>query len=151
MEQFIKSLSHIPDDKLKWSPAPTAKSAIQIAAHTAVAAGNFADLLRDRKLPGADALTAFLEETAAAEKAITTIEEAEAVYRKNTDEIIAALDALSAEDVELSLDSSFGWSMPMTFLMSLPALHAMAHASQLDYLQTCWDDQEIYFTRKAPL
>ena len=35
--------------------------------------------------------------------------------------------------------------MPMTFLMNLPGIHANAHAAQIDYLQTCWGDQEVHF------
>ncbi|MBZ0214359.1 MAG: hypothetical protein K8H99_11205 [Nitrospirae bacterium] len=33
MEMFLCNFSHVPDDKLVWTPTPTAKSAIRIA-HT---------------------------------------------------------------------------------------------------------------------
>jgi len=50
MEHFLMLLSFVPDDKLNWTPTPTAKSALRIAAHTALYAGRFARMMRDRKL-----------------------------------------------------------------------------------------------------
>jgi len=144
MEWFLRNLSHVPKEKLDWAPSPTSKSALQIAAHTAVTAGNFAKMIRDRKLPMGDELPEFIEQTGAAEKGLTEIEGIVALFRKNTDQVLAALDTLSPEDTELVLDSSQGWTMPMTFLMKLPAFHAIGHTAQIDFLQTCWGDQEIY-------
>ena len=144
MEWFLRNLSYVPEDKLNWVPTATSKSALQIAAHTAVAAGNFAAMIRARKLPGGDELTAFIEKTTAAEKQLTDLGEVKDLLRKNTEEILAALDDLAPEDTQLTLDSSLGWSMPMTFLMKLPAFHAIGHTAQIDFLQTCWGDQQIY-------
>ena len=72
------------------------------------------------------------------------LSEIEALFRKNTKDVVAALDTLTPEAVELDFDTSLGWSMSMKFLMQLPGMHAMAHASQIDYLQTFWDDQEVH-------
>jgi hypothetical protein len=69
----------------------------------------------------------------------------ESLFRKNTADVVAALDTLTPEAVALMLDSSLGWTMPMTRLMMLPGTHAMSHAAQIDLLQTCWDDQVIHF------
>jgi len=146
MDMFLKAFRHVPDDKLDWTPAPTAKSAIRIAAHTALHNGFFAKLIRDRKLPVGDDIPIHVARMVAAEKALTDRAEAEAVLRKGTDEVLAALDTLDPEAIAIELDSSLGWTMPMTFLMRLPEIHAITHAGQIDFLQTCWDDQEIYFS-----
>jgi hypothetical protein len=69
----------------------------------------------------------------------------ETVFRRGTDEVVTALDTLTPEEVDMRLDSSLGWTMPMTFLMTLPGTHAMSHTAQIDYLQTCWGDQEVHF------
>ena len=145
MEQFLKTLSFVPDDKLNWAPSPTAKSAIRIAAHTAVYAGTFAKMIRDRKLPFGDEIPEFVARNNAAEEAITSRTEIESLFRKNTDEVIAALDTLTPEAIGTSLDTSLGWSVPMTILMNLPGMHALSHAAQIDYLQTCWGDQDVHF------
>ena len=134
----------MPDDKLHWTPTPTAKSAIRIAAHTALYAGRFAKMIRDRRLPVTGSLQEWLAKRDAEEMAITTREEVETVLREGTKEVLEALDTLKPEDIELSLDSGHGWAMPMTFLIGLPGLHATLHAGQIDYLQTCWGDMEVY-------
>lgn len=144
MEMFLRNFSHIPDDKLAWTPTPTAKSALRIAAHTALYAGRFARMIEARKLPAISNITDWLAERKAQEEAIASREEIESIFRKGTEEVIAALDSLTAEEIGASLDSGQGWSMPMTFLMKLPGIHAYVHTGQIDFLQTCWDDQEIY-------
>lgn len=144
MEQFLRNFSKVPDDKLGWSPTPTSKSAIRIAAHTAVGAANFANMIRKRKLPSPEEIPDFVARTKAAEEALTNRAEVESVFRKNTDEVLSAIDTLAPDDIELVLDSSQGWTMPITFLINLPAMHADWHTGQIDFLQTCWGDQEIY-------
>lgn len=143
MEHFLIVLSFVPEDKLTWSPSPTAKNAIQIAAHTAVTAGNFAKMLNERQLP--QNVEEHLARTNAAEAALTTIADIEAAFRKNTDDVVAALATLTPEEVDMRLDSGQGWDAPMTWLMNLPAMHATGHTYQLDYLQTCWGDLEVHF------
>jgi hypothetical protein len=68
----------------------------------------------------------------------------EQIFRAGTQEVLEALDTLTPEEVDSSLDSGQGWSIPMTQLISLPGWHAVLHAGQIDYLQTCWGDQQIY-------
>lgn len=101
-------------------------------------------MIRERATPVVDDLEAFLAGNIAEETAITTRAQVEDVFRRGTDEVIAALDTLTPEAIASSLDSGQGWSMPMTFLMNLPGWHATLHTGQIDYLQTCWDDQEVY-------
>ena len=144
MEFFLRNFSHVPDDKLEWTPTPTSKSAIRIAAHTALYAGRFAQMIRNRRLPAPDNLSEWLAERDAEEVAITSREEMEKVFREGTAEVLAALDTLMPEELEMSLESGQGWSMPMKQLMGLPGWHATLHAGQIDYLQTCWGDQQVY-------
>jgi hypothetical protein len=145
MEHFLVVFSFIPDDKLTWAPAPTAKSAIQIAAHTSLYAARFAKMIRERKLPSHDNLDEFLARRAAEEAAITRRAEIEPIFRAGTDEVLAALDSLTPEEIGSRLVFSADVSVPMTWLMGLPGSHANSHTAQLDYLQTCWDDQEVHF------
>ncbi|MFM9874113.1 MAG: DinB family protein [Fimbriimonadaceae bacterium] len=144
MEMFLRNFSNVPDDKLTWQATPTAKSAIRIAAHTALYAGRFAEMIRNRELPNPENLTEWLAQREAEEIAITCREDIESIFRAGTEEVIAALESLTPEEIESTLDSGQGWSIKMTFLMNLPGWHATLHTGQIDFLQTCWDDQEIY-------
>ncbi|CAN1534054.1 DinB-like domain containing protein [Fimbriimonadaceae bacterium] len=144
MEMFLRNFSHIPDDKLTWTPAPTAKSPLRIAAHTALYAARFAKMIRDQKLPIPENLEQWLEERNKEEQAITTREEIELIFRAGTEQVLAALDSLTPEDLDSVLDSGQGWTMSMQHLITLPALHATLHTGQIDFLQTCWNDQQVY-------
>jgi uncharacterized damage-inducible protein DinB len=144
MEMFLRNFSHVPDDKLNWSPTSTSKTPLRIAAHTALYAKRFAQMIRDRKLPVPENLTDWIAKNDAEEVAISTREEMERVFREGTTEVLNALDTLSPEEVEMTLDSGQGWSMPMKQLMGLAGWHATLHCGQIDFLQTCWGDQEVY-------
>lgn len=144
MEMFLRNFSHVPDDKLDFKPVPTAKSPLRIAAHTALYAGRFANMIRERRLPTPDSIEEWVAANEAEEIAVTSREEVERIFREGTAEVLAALDSLTPEEVEMTLESGQGWSMPMKFLMDLPGWHATLHTGQIDYLQTCWDDQQIY-------
>ncbi|MCW5939153.1 MAG: DinB family protein [Fimbriimonadaceae bacterium] len=144
MEIFLRNFSHVPDDKLDWAPAPTAKSAIRIAAHTALYAGRFAEMIRERKLPSPDNLDAWIAQRDAEEAEVTDRQKIERIFREGTAQVLEALDGLNPEDLGITLVSGKGFSIPMRHLISLPAFHATLHTGQIDYLQTCWGDQHVY-------
>lgn len=144
MERFLKTLSFVPDDKLTWSPSPTAKTPLRIAAHTALMAGNFAQLIRHGKFPAMDMAQLFAALNAA-EEAITTREAVIELFQKNTEDVLAALDAATPEQIASTVETPFGFSASMAMFMSAPGIHAQTHAAQIDYLQTCWGDQDPHF------
>ncbi len=144
MERFLRTFSFVPDDKLTWSPSPTAKTPLRIAAHTALMAGNFAQILRNGKFPDME-MTQLFAALNAAEEGITTREAVIELFKKNTDDVLASLDALTPEQIASTLQTPFGFAAPMAMFMSAPGNHAQNHASQVDYLQTCWGDQDPHF------
>jgi hypothetical protein len=144
MEMFLRNFARVPDDHLDWSPAPTANSPLRIGAHTALYASRFAKMIREQALPRPENLAAWLAEREAEERQVTDGRQIEPIFRAGTEEVLAALASLSPEDVARTLDSGQGWSVPMTHLMRLPGWHATLHTGQIDYLQTCWGDMQVY-------
>lgn len=144
MDYFLRNFAHVPDDKLLWTPTPTAKSALRIAAHTALYAGRFAKMIADRRLPAVESLDSWLAERNAEEEAITDRVSMESVFRAGTEEVLMALSGLTDSDLDLVLDSGQGWTISMSRVIQFPGWHATVHAGQIDFLQTCWGDQEIY-------
>ncbi len=142
MEHFLLVLSFVPADKLTWSPAPTAKSALQIAAHCAGYSGGFASIIKAGVFP-ADAQD-FLGPIDARIKSITSVSEAEAMLRQGIADTLAALDTVSLEQIGAKVMTPQGQT-PFLFFMTIPATHLVLHTGQLDYLQTCWGDQEVHF------
>ena len=143
LASFLLDLSFVPPDKLHWSPTPTAKSAFQIAAHCAGYSGNFAWVIREGRFPCTG--LEFQAKANAAIDSVTTIEEAETMLRRGIADTIAAMDTVKWEQVGGILDTPALGSTPFTFFLTLPAMHLTNHGAQIDYLQTCWDDQEVHF------
>ncbi|HLJ53794.1 MAG TPA: DinB family protein [Chthonomonadaceae bacterium] len=144
MERFLKTFEAVPDDKVNWSPSPSAKTPLQIAAHAACTAGNFAVLFREGRFPAMD-IGQFMAHMKETESRVTTREQAVALFRANTDAAIAALEAITPGSLAATIDTPFGFSAPMSQFTMVPGMHAQAHAAQIDYLQTCWGDQEMHF------
>ncbi|HPT99844.1 MAG TPA: DinB family protein, partial [Armatimonadota bacterium] len=73
--RFLNTFAFVPDDKLTWTPSPTALSALRIAAHVGVTNQTLAGAIAGEALPTNDPaeLSAMGD---AAEKAITTREAA---------------------------------------------------------------------------
>lgn len=143
MEYFLNTFSFVPDDKLTWTPTPTAKPAIRIAAHTALYAGRFAIMIKNFKNPAGYDMPGWKARRDAAAASITSRTEVESTFRKGTEELIAVLNSLSPEALGPTVDSGLGCSI--IDLINQPGMHAMCHAAQIDYLQTCWGDQEVHF------
>jgi len=142
LNYFLCTLSFVPEDKLNWSPAPTAKSALQIAAHCAGYSGGFARVIAARAFPGG--VEEFRGPIHAVIASITTVKEAEDVLRQGIADTVAALDTVPPDFVGESILTPQG-STPFRFFMSIPSAHLTGHAYQIDYLQTCWDDQTVHF------
>jgi len=141
MDNFLRDLSFVPADKLTWKPTPTAKSALEIAAHCAGYSGRFASVIRAGKFPWS--VEEFLDPIQSAIKSITTLEQAETMLRKGIDDSLAALDTVKPEQVPSTIESPQGQT-PFKFFLTLPAMHLEKHGAQIDYLQTCWGDQEVH-------
>lgn len=142
LDYFLHTLSFVPADKLTWSPTPTAKSALQIAAHCAGYSGAFAALIRAGGFPWSG--EEFLRRVQATIDSIDTVEQAEAVLRQGIADSLAALDTVQPEQIDAMIDAPHA-RVPFTFFLTLPAYHLEGHATQIDYLQTCWGDQEVHF------
>jgi len=146
---FLRNFSHVPDDRLTWTPTPDSKSALRIAAHTALYYHRFATMLQNRTLPKVEDLDAWLQERADQEKAITDRAEIEPIFRAGFQEFVTALEGVTLADLSLELDSGQGWTLSLLTLVMFPGWHATLHTGQIDYLQTCWGDQHVHLSAKS--
>ena len=141
--RLLHTLEHIPDDKLDWSPAPGAKSAIRIAAHAALSSGNFVSLLRGDPMPDMP-FEEMLAGMVAAEVAVKTRAQVIELINTNCDSAIAALKAITPARMAEEVQTPFR-PMPVPFIMTLVGRHMDSHAAQIDYIQTLWGDSEMHF------
>jgi len=103
-------------------------------------------MIRERRLPAGEEIPDFIANRDAAERNLIDRAEIATLLQKNTDAVILAMDSVTPEILDIKLNSSLGWFLPMKLLMTLPGTHALGHAAQIDYLQTCWGDLNIYFS-----
>jgi hypothetical protein len=141
MDRFLHDLSFVPADKLTWSPTPTAKSALEIAAHCAGYSGEFSSIISAGKFPWS--VEEFRGRVQSAIDSITTLEQAETMLRNGIADTIAALDTVRPEQIGAIIDAPHGRT-PFKFFLTLPAFHLETHGAQIDYLQTCWGDLEVH-------
>jgi hypothetical protein len=139
--QLLGTFEHVPEDRLHWSPSPTARTALQIVAHCGAANRAFAAVLRGEELPRPASAEEAAAQIRAGGRDVTTRTAAVKLVEDSTAEVIRALEKVSPELIQTAPMSPFG-AFPFPFWMHLPSEHMGGHARQIDYLQTIWGDHE---------
>lgn len=133
-ERLLWTIGHVPDDKLNWSPAPSAHTTLQIAAHLVSSNGFFTGAINGNP-------TAALGE---ADPVFSGREEAVAAINASFDALIAAVDALPAERMEAPVPTPMGESTIGFFVRLTPA-HTFMHCGQIEYIQACYGDTDFHW------
>ncbi len=139
-DRLLRTFSFVPDGKLTWSPSPTCKHALRIAAHSAVSNGVFVNIIKGIPFPDVPREEMF-KMAEASETAITTREAAVQAIEESCTAVLEALDGLTPEQIEATIETPV-FTAPMMFWMHLPGRHMDNHAAQIDLLQTCWGDMD---------
>ncbi|MFN7171791.1 MAG: DinB family protein [Fimbriimonadaceae bacterium] len=121
----------VPEDKVDWSPTPTAKSALHIVSHCVDANTQIARALMGGPGP----------QNSNWEFKLSSKEEALRELDRSVAEFDRALEIMSPELYASSAETPVG-AAPLHEIMHFMGFHLAEHAGQIDYLQTCWDDQE---------
>ena len=138
---FLSTFSHVPDEKLSWSPAQTSKSPLHIAAHAGVVNDRIAGLIRGEK--PAESMSGFLDDIRAQELAITSREQAVRQIEESTQRVLRAIDDLTPSRLSGDVHLPIG-SIAMSLFVLFPTRHFDLHAGQIDYVETIWGDLEVY-------
>jgi len=136
---LLNTFSFVPEERLTFAPSETSRHALWIVGHCARANQAFARGIRGEDLGGAMSPEDFGKMVWNAGKDTLSREEAIELVKSTTEEVVAALDALSPEQLGGTLQTPFG-PMPMAFWITISGPHMGGHARQIDYLQTIWGD-----------
>lgn len=136
---LLKTFSFVPDDKLKWSPASTARTSLAIVAHCGMANEFFAGLVAGKAMPYMPTPAELKAMELKFEASITDRADALRRLQASTQAFTEALATVTPERCATSPDSPFG-SAPMPFWMELAGAHVEYHTAQINYLQTIWGD-----------
>jgi hypothetical protein len=140
--RMSRALETTPDERLNWSPSPTARTPIQQVAHAAKAVKNMKETF--------DGNTFQAESTAEAEQRFreweiqfSTREEVIDLLERNSAEYLAWLDTLTPDRLNSMVKLPFNLGeAPMMACLSFPPAHTHGHASQMEYIQTIYGDQD---------
>jgi len=137
---ILHALSTTPDERLNWSPSPTARSPLHQIVHAAQSISHIHGFLDGRPF---DVPTTELADRGFRdfEQAFTTRDEAENILEKNAEAFVAWLDALEPEKLSSLVETPFGMgAMPIELGITFPAQHTRWHHAQIEYIQTIYGD-----------
>lgn len=147
--RMLTLLHQVPEDRLNWSPAPTARTPVQLVGHSAKALHSIADILGGGPLPDFSDIANLDSFLRSREEDMTSKDAAAALLRTNADEYFKVIEGMSDERLAGTVPSPFG-PMPMTFALRLGAIHTDGHIAQMEYLQTIWGDRDWYLFSQLP-
>jgi hypothetical protein len=140
-ERMAHALATTPDDKINWSPSPTARTPLQLVAHGAMAITSIQNMLAGKPFPYAG--PAELDTaTRHAEKEYTTRAQVLGLLDQTSATYLAWLDTVTPEQLAATLHLPFGPPAPMAVGITFPAYHLTGHVAQMDYIQTIYGDHD---------
>lgn len=141
-DNLVRVLENTPEDKINWSPAPSARTPIQIVAHSAFSLGYISDMLEGTPysaptMDEADANFLLMEQ------AYTNKGDVLDLLDVNYHKMINTLHAIKPGDLDKEIALPFGMpSIPLKFAIGAGAMHTRTHTAQLEYLQTIYGDRK---------
>lgn len=140
--QLRAALNNIPEDRLNWSPSASARTPIQLAAHSAQSVQFIREQMsgtpfRYKTTAEADAFFREWEQQfESREQVLALLDEASYQY-------LAFLDELTPEHLEMSRVLPFGLGvMPVMGWLTAAPMHTRHHAAQIEYIQTIYEDRD---------
>lgn len=139
-QQLLTAFASTPDDRLSWSPSPTARTPLQVAAHAASALKSIHEMLDGRPFGAnttANADQSFREhdeQFSSREQVLHLLEENSAAYER-------WLAALSPEALEGTIELPFGSGRAcLAEALTFAPGHTNYHTAQINYIQTVYGD-----------
>ena len=123
------NLGFIPQDKLNWKPAPTAKSALEVVAHVTGFIKAMQPVLSGGEFKPPQFQTP------------TSLKEAQDRVTACTEEYAAALNRLTPEQLGRTIHLPFG-PFPLAQAAGMPVVDLIHHHGQIAYIQTLLGDTE---------
>jgi len=137
--RLAQGLATTPDDRINWSPTPTARTPVEVVAHVATVISTFHQTMMGAPFPDIqmENFDAILRRQEAQYK---TRESAMTLFEKNREAYAEWLGQLSPETLATEVEFPFG-KVPMPAAIDMLNDHIVNHTGQLDYIQTIYGDR----------
>ena len=126
------NLDFIPDDKLNWKPAPTAKSVLEIVNHVGGSIYRLTEALGEGEIN-----PQFMN---AANR-----QEAKLLLKNGVEAYIAKVRALTPQDMTRTVKLPMG-ELPLPIVAGMPVIELINHHGQITYIETLLGDEESHLS-----
>ena len=140
-KRMAQALATTPDDKLQWSPSPTARTPLQQVAHGASGIANTQGMLTGMPFPY-PSIGEYDKAARTDEQQFTTRDQVLSLLEQSCTDYFTLLDTLTPEQLASTVQLPFGTSFPMAVCITFAASHLNDHAAQMDYIQTIYGDHD---------
>lgn len=131
------NLKFIPEDKLAWKPAPTAKSAYEIVAHITGVLTCMKPVLEGGQWAPPQ------------ERMPTSLEEAQSMLTTAGEEYAAALTRVPPADLGKMVTVWGSYTVPLARAAGMPVVDLIHHHGQIAYIQTLLGDDKMHFAESG--
>jgi len=128
--ELVAALLSLPEDKRAWSPADSARTALDMVAECALNNGITAGVIEARKWSGPDFNTYLKDKTALANG---DWEALRALLEQNTERLIAVLRAVPDNDLDVTIETPYGTG-PLSGVCAYPYWNMSYHLGQINYI-----------------
>ncbi len=126
------NLGFIPEDKLAWKPAETAKSVVEVTNEIIYVLNGMVDVIKGGAWPEPDPT-----------KAVSDLADLQEGVKQATANYIAALKTLTPEDLDKEATLPFG-TFPMARFATFALAELLHHRGQIVYVQSLLGDAESH-------
>jgi uncharacterized damage-inducible protein DinB len=133
IDRIFRIARTLPEDKLDWSPAPGARSALCQLQEVATALPEFWAAFSERKLDwNQEKMTAWLEER----KKITSIDELEKVAKENTAKLLELIRNTPEGELSAPVQMPFPGDFDLAEILAYHYWNASYHEGQIMYISS---------------
>lgn len=129
-EELVTAFLHLPEEKRAWSPAETARTALDQMAECAILNGYTADLIQSRTWPNR-AMEIFFRDKA--ELCAQGWEQIHTLLQENTRKVIAEIRAFPEEALKDEVTMPWG-NQTLAEILAYPYWNMSYHLGQINYI-----------------
>lgn len=143
LENVIRAIRAMPEDKLQWEPLDMGRSAMEQFQEVAQSPLWAVGLLKTMKF---ELDPERMEKMRAEREAWTTVDQCENAARENAELLFDSIRSFPSEDMGKTIHLPFRGGMDMTVLqiMSLMVWNCNYHEGQICYIQTLYGDKDMH-------
>ncbi len=144
-DTLLKIFNNTAPDRMNWSPSPTARTPVQVLAHSAHAVRNIQQMFEGNPfaIPRTDEAEKVFAEH---DQMFTSAEEVVAYWEEGKTNLLAFYDGLTESDLDRMCTLPFGLGQaPLGAILTAPSDHTVGHIGQLEYIQTIYGDRHWHF------